>query len=601
MSAQGHRSSQPGEACVVGAGRAGVATFPNPKAQPLAQDASGSFCAFSGRLTNRAEILSMLARGEHPLPKNASDARIALSLYHLRGNEGFASLRGSFGLALWKSGTRSMTLVRSPDGTVPLYYTFLKGRLVFGTEAKVCLADPEVECRLSERSLFHFLTFSSTPPPHTLFENIFKVEAGTWLRMSPDGEYQSGRYWGLAERLAEAKQATNEELSQKVLRGTRNQLRQAGNAGERVAVHLDGGLTASATAIALKKYCPANVHTFSVFLEPLQPEVAQRAQKLEADLKRIGIPHQNIVLNQVRYQGLLPRLGALQDEPINRPADVLFHVAAEAAKKAGIDRMVNPLGANAVFLRLLRWADIAKKAKSHERRSTMWLREASVGLARLAKKPMKADLEAMERSLEGLPFYWAYREMFTRDEKLSLLTPRLRHSMNEQNSWSEVSSYWYRFEKSCPKAPIDEWMPFLEVALGVPEGLAMRHDQVCSAAQMEQFFPYLNADLVVDALALHSVTRDMEPLPRTTFTKVLKHLVSEVPIDLGTFHQTSKPLSQSFLDGSAADLENHFEEFFRQSELLDRGMVREMMEASSADRRWALYNFVGWWKGWFAV
>ena len=117
MSAQGHRSSQPGEACVVGAGRAGVATFPNPKAQPLAQDASGSFCAFSGRLTNRAEVLSMLARGEHALPKNASDARIALSLYHMRGNEGFASLRGSFGLALWKSGTRSMTLVRSPDGT----------------------------------------------------------------------------------------------------------------------------------------------------------------------------------------------------------------------------------------------------------------------------------------------------------------------------------------------------------------------------------------------------------------------------------------------------------------------------------------------------
>ena len=76
----------------------------------------------------------MLARGEHPLPKMRRMRALPLAVSP-EGNEGFASLRGSFGLALWKSGTRSMTLVRSPDGTVPLYYTFLKGRLVFGTEA----------------------------------------------------------------------------------------------------------------------------------------------------------------------------------------------------------------------------------------------------------------------------------------------------------------------------------------------------------------------------------------------------------------------------------------------------------------------------------
>ena len=97
-------------------------------------------------------------------------------------------------------------------------------------------------------------------------------------------------------------------------------------------------------------------------------------------------------------------------------------------------------------------------------------------------------------------------------------------------------------------------MPFLEVSLGVPEGLAMRHDQVSSAARIEQYFPYLNADLVVDALALHSVTRDVESLPRTTFSKMMNHLIPEVPIDLGTYAGNAKPLSQSFLDGTQADL-----------------------------------------------
>ena len=278
------------------------------------------------------------------LSKESSDAEIVLALYNARGNDGFAHLRGSFGIAIWKASTRSITLVRSPDGSVPLYYTFLNGRLVFGTEAKVCLADPEAEAKLCERSLFHFLTPASPQPlPYTLFEKVFKVEAGTWLRMSPDGEFQSGRYWALAERLATAKNASNEELSQRVLRGTREQLRQAGVAGERLGVYLDGGLTASATAIALKKYCPADIHTFAVFLEPVSESLINRAGEIEHSMKRVGISHHNIFLNEARYKGLLPRLGALQDEPINRPADVLLHVAAEAAGKAGIHRMVNPL------------------------------------------------------------------------------------------------------------------------------------------------------------------------------------------------------------------------------------------------------------------
>ena len=567
----------------------------------IALHSSGNVCTLAGYISNRQSLIAELKERGIPTHPKMSDASLMVTAYELWGNDTFQRLGGNYSGAIWNQSSRSITLVRSPTGGIPLFYSFFNGRLVFGTEAKICLSDPESNPKFNEYSLFDFFTLLSVPPPYSMFKGVSKVEAGSWIRMSPDGDFRSGRFWPFAELVEERKKQGNEALSQSVLRKTRQALINAGTKDDRLGIFLDGGLTASATALGLAKYCPAKVATYSVLLTPPSKEDLENTKKTAEELKKLGIPHHVVRLDAARFLGLLPQIAALQDEPNNLTADVLFHVAAEAAAKHGVTRMVNPVGANAIFLRLLRWTELARKVRTHERKSTTWLREASVGIAKLAKRPMGENMEQMERSLEGLPVYWSYRELFTRDEKFQLLSGRLKHEFEERSSWNEIAPYWSRFERWNKEQAIEDWMPFLEVVLGLPEGLCMRHDQVVHAAGIPQYMPYLEPALVVDTLALHSITRDAERLPRTTFEKVFGHLLPNVALNAGAHGISKRSVSTWFFENLSNSWEEQMEEFFRQSDLLDRRTVREMMRSKDHDRRWHIYNFIQWWKGWFGV
>lgn len=600
--AMSHRSAAPMRTWVSREGRVGLAHLEHPDTtNEIANHGDGHVAVLSGQITNRKEVIAELIKAGISASVTTSDSALFLLSFLAWGGDGFARLHGGYAGVIWENSRRSITLVRSPSGSIPLLHAFHKGRLIFSTEAKGCLADPELPQKLNEEALFHYLTFLAVPPPHTLFAGVSKLEPGTWTRMSPDGDFRTGRFWNLGPRIEETCSLGNEELSQRVLRGTRAALRDTGRKGERLGILLDGGLPASATALGLHKYSPAQVVTYSVLVGDLSPSEVANAKRVNDNMKGLGIPHRVIRVGSHKFQGNLPRLAALQDEPNNRAGDILLSFAAEAGREEGINRFASPLGANAIFLRLNRWAEIAKSARIHERKSITWFREASVGLAKLAKKPMDHKLERMERTLDGMPFYWGYRELFTRDEKFGVLSSRLRHSFQDTSSWQAVAPYWSRFEQTNSDANIEDWMPFLEVALGLPEGLLMRFDQMSHGVGMPHAHPFLKPSLVTDTLALHRLTRGTEALPRTTFEQIFKHLLPDMDILAGAHGTPNRSISAWFFETLAESPKAVMEDFFRQSDILDQQAVRGICGSANNDRRWHLYNFMQWWRTWFGA
>ena len=60
--------------------------------------------------------------------------------------------RGMFALAIWDGRTRELWLARDRLGVKPLYYSVHHRRLVFGSEIKALLADPQQERAVDEES-----------------------------------------------------------------------------------------------------------------------------------------------------------------------------------------------------------------------------------------------------------------------------------------------------------------------------------------------------------------------------------------------------------------------------------------------------------------
>ena len=88
-----------------------------------------------------------------------------------------------------------MFLARDRLGIKPLYYCFAGGQFLFSSEIKSLLLHPAMSAAVDDEAFYHFLTFLTSPPPHTLFQGVYKLPAGHRATLGPDGDLRVEEYW----------------------------------------------------------------------------------------------------------------------------------------------------------------------------------------------------------------------------------------------------------------------------------------------------------------------------------------------------------------------------------------------------------------------
>jgi asparagine synthase (glutamine-hydrolysing) len=101
-----------------------------------------------------------------------SHAELLLHGLEREGSAFLRSLEGCFAAAVWEGAARTLTLLNDRFGMRPLYYAHLPGRLLFGSEIKALLADPELSRSINARGLAQFFTFGQYLGEETLFAAV---------------------------------------------------------------------------------------------------------------------------------------------------------------------------------------------------------------------------------------------------------------------------------------------------------------------------------------------------------------------------------------------------------------------------------------------
>jgi asparagine synthase (glutamine-hydrolysing) len=164
--------------------------------QPMGNDDGSVWLTFNGEIYNHADIRREL----NTLRKinwktDHSDTEVILRAYEQWGIECLHRFRGMFAIGIWDSRTDELWLVRDRLGVKPLYYSIHNERIVFASEIKALLRDPEQKRAVDQESLYHYLSFLTTPAPNTLFEGIKKIPGGCWIKINRAGELTEKRYW----------------------------------------------------------------------------------------------------------------------------------------------------------------------------------------------------------------------------------------------------------------------------------------------------------------------------------------------------------------------------------------------------------------------
>jgi asparagine synthase (glutamine-hydrolysing) len=360
---------------------------------------------------------------------------------------------------------------------------------------------PEID----EESLYHYLTFLTTPAPRTLFRNIQKLPAGHILVVKRDGATETTQYWDALpnQALPDRSEADHHE---EILRLLRDSIRKRMMSDVPFGVFLSGGVDSSANVALMSELMSQPVRTYTVGFEDNQE--LNELESARAVAKRFGTDHHEVIIGQKDMQKFLPDLIFHQDEPLADPVCVPLYYVSRLARGTGTIVVQVGEGADEIFAGydwFRKYVRINDQFWQQAEKLPLSLRHSLAAIARPlmeASFSKRTAIELTRRLGAGEPLFWGGAIVFDEDFKRRVLSSEMSAEVNGLSSYDAVKDHLDHVALLRPDADFAARMSYLELKLRLPELLLMRVDKMTMATSVEARVPFLDHHLVEYAMSL---------------------------------------------------------------------------------------------------
>jgi asparagine synthase (glutamine-hydrolysing) len=580
--------------------------------QPMHGCSDRVWIAFNGEIYNHRLLREGLEQRGHRYASH-TDTETIIHLYEERGLDFLQELEGDFAIAIWDADRQQLALCRDRVGVKPLYFYHQNGRIIFGSEIKAILQHPSVEADIDEESLYHYLTFLTTPAPQTLFKGIQKLPAGHMLVIGRDGRAKITQYWDALPPPSSARRfpqngMDEDEARAEVMRLLRESITKRMMADVPFGVFLSGGVDSSANVALMAEQMDRPVQTFTVgFRDQEYLNELDAARRIARDF---GTDHHEVMIDEQSMRDFLPDLIFHQDEPIADPVCVPLYYVSKLARDSGTIVVQVGEGSDEIFSgydNYVRHLHIYERFWRHAERVPHAMRRAASALAVPALEATgrkRAAIELIRRLGADEPLFWGGAVVYDESLKPRVLSPRMREQWRGRSSLEVVNRYLGHIEEIRPDSDFLAQMTYLELKLRLPELLLMRVDKITMATSVEARVPFLDHKLVEFALAL---PRSLK-VEGTSGKQILKRALEDIlPHDLLYSRKRGfgAPIREWFRNGLGDMFESHLlNSKMRRREFLDYDFVARLVDEHRRQTRdwsfhlWALLNLSLWYERW---
>lgn len=285
---------------------------------------------FNGEIYNYKEIRRQLK--DYAFQSNC-DTEVILAGYEKWGVDCISHFNGMFAAAIYDMQSDELVLFRDRFGKKPLYYMRNADEIVFASELKPLMLFPGFDQKIRTDVLHRFLARQYIKSPDTIFENVQKLEPGSYLRYKDEG-VAICKYWDAYERYCmmcgkpitgyhEAKQRLKDELKKSV----RSRLASDVPLGILLSAGYDSTLVAS---IAQEIMGKEKAKTFSIGFTEERINEAVHAKKIAAYL---GTDHTQMYCTETEMLRLLDDYAFYYDEPFSDASAIPTMLVSRLAKK----------------------------------------------------------------------------------------------------------------------------------------------------------------------------------------------------------------------------------------------------------------------------
>ena len=498
--------------------------------QPM-QSADGRYViVFNGEIYNFRDLRRELGR-DGEIFRTQSDTEVLLRLYDREGEGMLPRLRGMFSFAIWDRQARSVFMARDPYGIKPLYISRTKDSWLFASQVKALLASGLVSHDGAPLGQAGFWLLGSVPEPHTWFRDISALPAGSWCRITDEGQLVGPhKYWDIGDSWRDAPECRLPpgEVQKMVRAAVTESVRQHLVSDVPVGVFLSGGIDSGSLAGLIKDNGASGMQGITIAFNEFQGKHENEAPVAAEIARSYGIRHHVRTITRQEFEADLPRILSAMDQPSIDGINTWY--ASKAVAELGLKVVISGVGGDELFHGYPSFHQLPALVSRWKRLSGIpWVSPVMNMLlalrARRSGNPRWRWLTRQAGSLYGA--YWLRRGLYVPDELPELMG-----------------------EKS-PQDTLQNLNPGSLVAAMVG---ALPHDAMAAVGQLESM-AYLRNQLLRDsdwASMDHSVElrtplvdawllRDLMPVLRSFDRLTGKHMLAASP---------ATPLSQSIVGRS---------------------------------------------------
>ena len=303
--------------------------------QPMSNEDESLWLVFNGEVYDFAETREKLIAKGHTL-KSRTDTETVLHLYEDEGVTCLKHLNGMFAFALWDARLQRLWLARDRLGKKPLVYYWDGKRLIFASEIKAILRDPDVPREIDFEALDLYLTLNYIPATWTIFKNIRKLPPGHSLVLEK-GKLSIQSFWDVPANGAEHEiPSPSDSMPWDQCKDRLRQLLEASVARRLIAdvplgAFLSGGLDSSIIVALMARQSSRPVKTFSIGYEDLPFFDETRYAQEVARFNRTE--HYEFKLGYKDILDAFPKVLDLLDEPFADSSAVPTYIVSRETRR----------------------------------------------------------------------------------------------------------------------------------------------------------------------------------------------------------------------------------------------------------------------------
>ncbi len=481
------------EDVVLGHRRLSIVDLTEGGAQPMESHSGRYVIAFNGEIYNYKKIAHRLLQEKRVVQfRSTSDTEILLEAIEAYGlTETLSMCKGMFAIALYDKKERVLFLARDRVGEKPLYYGMVNDAFVFASDIRSIAALEGFRNPIDTGVLDLYFIHGYIPAPYSIYQNIFKLEAGNVLEIkAPFSSYCISAYWSMKQAaLAGQKnlfKGSREEAADELERLLKDSIKEQMVADVPVGAFLSAGIDSSTVVALMQSLDAGKVKSFTIGMEEKEYNEAVYAKEIAA---RLGTEHTELYITEQDAKAVIPKLGYMFGEPFADSSQIPTYLVSKMTREH-VTVSLSGDGGDELFCGYTSYASV-ERIWNKMKAVPYWIRKPVSDLvihSPLAKKPIYRIKGKLLGAKGPSELYIDSRETDPLFKQISL-----NHD-NRPYKYSELDPHF-----------LDETnhnIMLMDMLMYHPDDILVKVDRTAMAVSLETRVPMLDKDVVEFAWSL---------------------------------------------------------------------------------------------------